>query len=108
MLQLIGVLSPILADVIKSVVKDPNKASEIEKEMQLALLTNSNKLEEMKGKIVLAEANSANWLTSTWRPLLMMVAVTIIAVIIQSTNNVIANPHVNFSIKSVDFAAPNI
>ena len=79
MLQLIPVLAPIVGDLVKRLVPDSDKANEIEKEVKLALLEHTDSLEAMRGKIVLSEAQSSNWLTSAWRPMLMMVVVLIIA-----------------------------
>jgi len=79
MLQLIPVLAPIVGDLVKRLVPDSDKANEIEKEVKLALLEHTDSLEAMRGKIVLAEAQSTNWLTAAWRPMLMMVVVLIIA-----------------------------
>lgn len=80
MLQtLLPILAPILGDVLKKVVPDMDKHKEIEREVRLALLDHTDTLERMRGEIVLAEAKSAHWLTATWRPLLMMVIITIIA-----------------------------
>lgn len=78
--QLLPFLAPILTDVVKRVLPaDPQKAAELEKEVQLALLTHADGLEKMRGEIILAEAKSESWFTSNWRPLLMMVMVCIIA-----------------------------
>ena len=79
MLQLIPLLAPIVGDLVKRLVPDSDKANEIEKEVKLALLEHTDSLEAMRGKIVLSEAQSTNWLTAAWRPLLMMVVVLIIA-----------------------------
>jgi hypothetical protein len=79
MLQLIPLLAPVIGDLIKRLVPDSDKANDIEKEIKLALLEHSDSLEAMRGKIVLEEAKSSNWLTAAWRPLLMMVVVLIIA-----------------------------
>ena len=77
---LFTVLAPLIGDIVNRVLPaDANKAGEIEREIRLSLLENEEKLENMRGQIVLAEANSGSWLTSTWRPLLMMVIVSIIA-----------------------------
>jgi len=73
------VLAPILGDVLKRVIPDSDKANDIEKEVKLALLEHTDSLEAMRGKIVLEEAKSANWLTAAWRPILMMVVILIIA-----------------------------
>ena len=76
---LLTVFGPILGDVLKKVIPDTDKRDEIEREIKLGLLEHTDSLEKMRGEIVLAEAKSGNWLTSSWRPLLMMVAILIIA-----------------------------
>jgi len=80
MTSLIPVLAPILGDLVKRIIPDSDKSADIEKEVKLALLEHTDSLESLRGKIVLAEASSTNWITSAWRPLLMMVIVAIIAV----------------------------
>ena len=77
---LLPLLTPILGDVVKRILPDSDKGVEIEREIKLALLEHTDSLESVRGKIVLAEAQSSNWLTAAWRPLLMMVAIAIIAV----------------------------
>jgi hypothetical protein len=76
---LLTVFGPILGDVLKRVVPDSDKRDEIEREIKLGLLEHTDSLEKLRGQIVLSEAKSQHFLTSTWRPLLMMVAITIIA-----------------------------
>ena len=78
--QLLTIFAPILSDVVKKIVPDTDKHKEIEKEVKLALLEHTDSLEKMRGEIVLAEAQSKGWITASWRPLLMMVAICIIAV----------------------------
>ena len=78
--SLIPILAPILGDLIKRLIPDGDKGLDVEKEIKLALLENTDSLEALRGKIVLEEAKSSSWLTSTWRPLLMMVIVAIVAV----------------------------
>lgn len=78
--SLIPILAPILGDLIKRLIPDGDKSLDVEKEIKLALLENTDSLEALRGKIVLEEAKSSSWLTSTWRPLLMMVIVAIVAV----------------------------
>ena len=80
MLGLLTLLTPILGDVLKKVVPDTTKHKELEGEIKLALLSHTDSLEKMRGEIVLAEAKSSSWITASWRPLLMMVAICIIAV----------------------------
>jgi len=79
MSALITALAPIVGDLVGKLVPDSSKNSEIEREIKLALLEHTDSLESIRGEIVLAEAKSTNWLTSSWRPLLMMVVIAIIA-----------------------------
>lgn len=78
--SLIPILAPILSEVLKKVLPDSDKRDEIERETKLALLEHADSIEKVRGEIILAEASSTSWLTKTWRPLLMMVVVSIIAV----------------------------
>ena len=80
MVPLISVLAPILGDLVKRIIPDSDKGVEIEREIKLSLLEHADSIEALRGKIVLSEAQSSSWLTSTWRPLLMMVMVAIIAI----------------------------
>lgn len=77
--ELLTIFAPILGDVVKKVIPDTDKHKEIEREIKLALLEHTDSLEKMRGEIVLAEAKSQHWLTASWRPLLMLVAIAIIA-----------------------------
>jgi len=79
MSALITALAPIVGDLVGKLVPDSSKNSDIEREIKLALLEHTDSLENIRGEIVLAEAKSTNWLTSSWRPLLMMVVIAIIA-----------------------------
>lgn len=77
---LLPILAPIIGDVVSKVVPDSNKKDEVEREIKLSLLNHSSSLEKMRGDIVLAEAKSQSWLASSWRPLLMLVCICIIAI----------------------------
>ena len=79
MTALLTVLAPLLGDVLKRVIPDMDKRMDIEREVKLALLEHTDSLESIRGKIVLEEAKSTNWMTAAWRPLLMMVVILIIA-----------------------------
>lgn len=79
MTALLTVLAPLIGDVIKRVVPDMDKRLEVEREVKLALLEHTDSLERIRGEIVLEEAKSGHWLTATWRPLLMLVVIAIIA-----------------------------
>lgn len=73
---LIPILAPLLGQVVKSVfpnADDELKRLELQNQIQLALINNSAALETAAASIVKAEAESENWLTSSWRPILMLV-----------------------------------
>lgn len=79
MTQLLTLFAPVITDVVKKIVPDTDKHKQIDQEIKLALLEHTDSLERIRGEIVLAEAQSSNWLTSSWRPLLMLIAIAIIA-----------------------------
>jgi hypothetical protein len=77
---LIPVLAPILGDVVKRVLpEDKDKAAEIERELSMQLMMNSATVEKAAADIILAEAKSESWITSSWRPILMLVITAIVA-----------------------------
>ena len=77
---LLPVIAPILGDVIKRVLpNDKDKAADIEREINIALLTNAATVEKAAAEVILAEAKSEHWITATWRPLLMMTITAIVA-----------------------------
>ena len=77
---LLPVLAPILGDVSKRVLpEDKDKAAEIERELNMQLMMNSASLEKAASDIILAEAKSEHWITSSWRPLLMLTITAIVA-----------------------------
>jgi hypothetical protein len=79
MTPLITALAPIMGDLVKRLIPDGDKSKQVEKEIKLALLEHTDSLEALRGQIVLEEAKSTNWLTASWRPLLMMVIIAIVA-----------------------------
>lgn len=73
---LLPVLGPILGQVVKSVfpnADDELKRLELQNQIQLALINNSAAIETAAAGIVKAEAESEHFLTSAWRPILMLV-----------------------------------
>lgn len=78
---LIPVLGPILGQVAKSVfpnAEDELKRLEIQGRMQEALIANQAKIEEAAAQVIQAEAAGESWLQRNWRPLTMMVFVSLI------------------------------
>jgi hypothetical protein len=79
MLQLLSLLTPILGDVVKRAIPDKDQAANIEKEISFALMNNVKDLDVARAEIIKTEAASGNWLTSAWRPILMLIITAIVA-----------------------------
>ena len=79
---------PILGKLIERIFPDPAQRDKA----KLALLEMQQKGElnefEAASKVIVAEANSEHWLTSTWRPILMLSFTAIIV------NNYILSPYI--------------
>ena len=77
---LLPVLAPLLGDVIKRVLPaDKDKAADIEREINMALIGNSAAIEQAAASVILAEAKSEHKITAIWRPVLMMTITAIVA-----------------------------
>ena len=78
---ILGVLNPIVSQVAKSLFPDPAdklKRDELENKLQLAVVDQSSKLEEIAAGIVTTEAASSHWLAANWRPLTALIFVGLI------------------------------
>ena len=92
MIQLLGAASPIISALFKTVDKVVDSKEEKEKikaKIQEQVITGEMKELSTAANIILAEAKSESWITRSWRPLLMMVAILIIA------NNYLFVPYAN-------------
>jgi hypothetical protein len=69
---LLPALFPILGDALKRIFPDPEQAAQAQMELQVEVLRRSAELEHAAASIVKAEAESEHWLTSSWRPILML------------------------------------
>lgn len=69
---LLTAIAPILGDVIKRVLPDPEQAAKVQSELTMELVRNSHALETAAAEIIKAEAASEHWLAANWRPLLML------------------------------------
>jgi hypothetical protein len=75
------VLTPILGQVAKSVfpnAEDEIKRLEIQARLQESLIANQAQIEAAAAEVIKAEAEGESWLQRNWRPLTMMVFVTLI------------------------------
>ena len=75
----LNLFGPAISKVLDKSVTDKDQKEQIEKEIQLAILSQGGEFNRQAGDIILAEAKSEHWITATWRPLLMMVIVFIVA-----------------------------
>lgn len=69
---LLPALFPIVGDVIRRIFPDPAEAARAQLEIQTELMRRQAELEQAAASIVKAEAESEHWLTSSWRPILML------------------------------------
>lgn len=78
---LLPVLTPILGQVAKSVfpnAEDEIKRLEIQARLQESLIANQAQIEAAAAQVIKTEAEGESWLQRNWRPLTMMVFVTLI------------------------------
>ena len=75
---LLPALIPILGDALRRLFPDPAEAAKAQADLSLALLANANEIEKAAADIVRTEAQSGNWLASSWRPLVMLTFTTLI------------------------------
>jgi len=80
MISLISALAPIVGDIVKEAIPDPDKKAEAENKVRLALLENTKQIEASASAIVLAESQSESWIASSWRPILMLNITAIVSV----------------------------
>ena len=76
---LLPVIAPLVGDVIRRVLpEDSNKRLEVEREINMALMSNSQAIEQAAASVILAESKSEHWITVTWRPILMLTITAIV------------------------------
>jgi hypothetical protein len=76
---LLPVIAPLLSDVFKRVLpEEKDKRAEIEREINMALISNSAQIEQAAASVILAEAKSEHRITATWRPILMLTITAIV------------------------------
>jgi hypothetical protein len=76
---LLPVLAPLIGDVVKRVLpEDKDARMEVERQLNMALVTNSAAIEQAAASVVLAEAKSEHKITAIWRPILMLTITAIV------------------------------
>jgi len=68
-----------ITGLIDKAIPDADKAQELKAAIEQQFMSFQNTLIENSAKVILAEASGQSWLQRNWRPLLMMVCITIIA-----------------------------
>ena len=92
MLGILGAASPLLSALFKTVdnvVDSKEEKEKIKAKIQEQALSGEMKELSTAANIILAESKSESWIARSWRPLLMMVAIVIIA------NNYLFVPYAN-------------
>jgi len=88
--ELLGAgLGTAVDNVLGRFFEDKDKAAEAAQELRLAMMEHEQTAQQVARDVVVAEAKSEHWITSAWRPITMLVFVTIIA------NNFIIAPYVD-------------
>jgi hypothetical protein len=80
-LAIAGILSavtPVLSQTLKRLFPDPDQAANAEREIIIAFMKHKASIEAQAGQIIQAEASSETWLTSSWRPITMLIFVGLI------------------------------
>ena len=75
---LIPTIAPILGKVVGNLFPDPEQKAKAEAEMMKTLLAHQAEIEGAAAKIIQTEAASQHWLAANWRPLTMLVFVSLI------------------------------
>tara|TARA_S200002703_G_scaffold105188_1_gene91297 strand:+ start:2907 stop:3320 length:414 start_codon:yes stop_codon:yes gene_type:complete len=79
MLPILTAIIPLVGEVLNRVLpEDSNKRAEIERELNMAMVSNSHAIEQAAAKVITAEANSEHTITATWRPILMLTITAIV------------------------------
>jgi len=76
---ILPVLAPLIGDVVKRILpEDKDKAADIERELNMALMQNNAAIEQAAASVINAEAKSEHKITATWRPILMLTITAIV------------------------------
>ncbi|MDR5858202.1 3TM-type holin [Halomonas eurihalina] len=75
----LGALTGPLFDVIDEAVTDKDEANRLKSQIKTRLIESRDSAMKARMEIILAEAQGESWIQRSWRPLLMMVIVVIIA-----------------------------
>ncbi len=85
----LGALTDPLFDVIDEAVTDKDEANRLKSQIKTRLIESRDSAMKARMEIILAEAQGESWIQRSWRPLLMIVIVAIIA------NNYLLAPYLS-------------
>lgn len=92
----------VVGKVLDKFVADKDKRDELKAAITMAMVESKNEITKIASENVKAEITGHSWMQRNWRPLLMMVIITIVA------NNFLLAPYIEiFSGKSVYLELPN-
>jgi hypothetical protein len=75
---LIPALAPIVSRIVGNLFPDPQEKAKAEAEAMRQLLSAQSEIQAAASEIVRTEAASQHWLAANWRPLTMLIFVTLI------------------------------
>ena len=75
----VGAIASPLFDVIDQAVTDKDEANRLKQQVQEKLIDSQDSALKARMQIVLAEATGESWVQRSWRPILMLVIVAIVA-----------------------------
>jgi hypothetical protein len=78
LLALLPALLPILSDVIKRTIPDPEAQAKAQADLAMAISENAERINLAGAEIVKAEAQGESWLQKSWRPITMLTFLAII------------------------------
>ena len=79
MLALLSAVLPSIFKVVDKAVADKDQAAKIKSDIQTQLLENNAKEIEAAAKIIVAEAQGHSWMQRNWRPITMLVLISLVA-----------------------------
>lgn len=78
LLALLPALLPILSDVIKRTIPDPEAQARAQADLAMAISENADRIALAGTEVVKVEAQGESWLQKSWRPITMLVFVSLI------------------------------
>ncbi len=88
-IPIIGGLVTKVLDIIDKNVEDKDLATKLKADLTTAAMTQEYNLESKRADVVMTEMKGASWLQQSWRPILMLTIVAIVA------NNYIIFPYLH-------------